>query len=528
MIRCKKLIISITIILVVTQFHVSSFASPLLSHDSVPQTYRFVDTVYPSVAMLKYQVDIFDTVTDGTPTSFVDLYNDAPGIFTFRGNGFREAPFVGHVDGRPDTVSVDWVFVTDYDGRPTQYGVWGGGTGWSGQPLYVCWPDSIMQRFRNDSPALTEDFSSEEVIVGSLASRIYFIDFVTGRKSRSPLLTGNTIKGTISLDPTLNGNLYAGQGIPCKSPFGALTFNLFKHERTHFFGRDRKAWRPWGAYDSSPLRVGDFLFRPSENGTLYKFLIVGDSLSLHSTLRFKKKSQWQAAGMEASLAYYQGRGFISDNHGNIVCFDLSTMQPIWCYDNHDDSDGSPVLAIEEGHPYLYTACEVDKQGAAGKCYFVKLDAEDGGLVWQQTFSCRRMVIEGKKFDGGQFATPLIGMGNCDGLIFTNIVTNDRPGVRGDFVALNRKDGSIRYRATLRHYAWSSPVALLNDEGEMFVFTADTKGRVYLIDGLSGKIMFDAKIGDNYESSPIIVDNHIVLGSRGRKIYKMKIESRNSR
>lgn len=495
--------------------------------DSVDNDFHFADTVYPSVGLLRYQVDIIDTLTDGMPESFVDLYNDAPGIFTFRGNGFREAPFIGHVEGRPDTVVVDWVFTTAYDGRPTNYGIWGGGTGWSGQPLYVCWPDSILQRFRDESPALTKSFSAEEIIVGSLASRIYFIDFATGDSSRRSLPTDNTIKGTISLDPTLKGNLYAGQGIPCKRPFGALTFNLFKHCRSHFFGQDRNAWRSWGAYDSSPLRVGNFLFRPSENGTLYKFLIDGDSLCLHSTLRFRKTTSKKAAGMEASLAFWQGRGFVSDNHGNILCFDLATMQPIWCYDNHDDSDGSPVLAIEEGHPYLYSACEVDKQGAKGKCYFVKLDAEDGSLVWQQTFSCRRAIHEGKTFDGGQFATPLKGVGNCDSLVFTNIVTNDKPGIKGDFVALSRKDGRIHYRKTLNHYAWSSPVALLNDDGEMFVFTADTKGRVYLIDALSGEILYDAKIGDNFESSPIVVDNHIVLGSRGRKIYRMSIISQTS-
>ena len=491
--------------------------------DSVDNDFHFADTVYPSVGLLRYQVDIIDTLTDGMPESFVDLYNDAPGIFTFRGNGFREASFVGYVTGRPDTVKVDWCFKTAYDGRSTDYGVWGGGTGWSGQPLYVHWPDSIAQCFRDMSPALTPKFSAEEIIVGSLASRIYFIDFITGDSSRRSLLTDNTIKGTISLDPTLNGNLYVGQGIPCTRPFGAMTFNLFKHKRTHFFAQDRKAWRGWGAYDSSPLRVGNFLYRPGENGTLYKFLIVGDSLRLHSTLRFKKPTAKKAAGMEASLAFYDNRGFISDNSGNILCFNLTTMQPIWCYDNHDDSDGSPVLALEDGRLYLYTACEVDKQGSKGKCYFVKLDAEDGSLVWQQTFMCSRSTQEGKAFDGGQFSTPLKGVGNCDSLIFTNIVTNDKPCIKGDFVAISRKDGRIHYRTRLKHYAWSSPVALLNDDGEMFVFTADTKGNVYIIDALSGEIIYSRRVGENFESSPIVVDNHIVLGSRGRKIYKMSIE-----
>lgn len=481
----------------------------------------FPDTSYASVGIIVYQVDLFDSLIDGMPTNLDDLYGAAPGIFTFRGSAFRDAPFVGHVQGRPDTVSVDWCFSTGYDGRVTDYGVWGGGTGWTGQPLYVCWPDSCMERFRSESTHLTRHFSSKELIVGSLASRVYFIDFETGDSSRHSIAVHNPIKGTVSLDPTLNGNLYVGQGIPASRPFGAMVVNLFQHKVTDFYPQDRKAWRGWGAYDSSPLRVGNFLFRPGENGTIYKYSVVGDSLKLHSTLKFKKKGR-NAAGMEASLAAYRNYGYISDNHGHVLCFNLATMQPVWCYDNHDDSDASPVLAIEEGHPFLYTGSEVDKQGA-GCCYVVKLDALTGALVWEQRFDAGRGMMGEKKFDGGLFATPLLGRGNCEDMLFINVVTNAKPGMKGDFVALNRKDGSVCYRIQQKRYAWSSPVALLNENNEMFVFTADVQGRVYLYDAKRGETLLCQQVGLNFEASPIVVDNHVVIGSRGRKIYRLTVK-----
>ena len=481
------------------------------------------DTVFPSVKNIVYRVDRYDMTTDGSVDGAPDLYAQVPGVALFRGSQRRDAPFYGTISGRPSRIVVDWVFRTGYDGRETKYGIWGGGTGWTGQPLFIHWPDSCMDRFKKSSQGLTRDFDRDEVIVGSLDAHVYFINYNTGKRSREPISVGNTIKGTPSLDPTLCGNLYVGQGIPCQSPFGAMTIDLNQHRISHFFPQDSKAWRGWNAYDSSPIRHGRFLFRPSENGTLYKFVIDGNRLRLHTTLRYRLAGRPRAAGMEASMSIYGNYGYVSDNHGNVLCVNLNTMQPVWHYWNHDDSDGSPVLAVEEGVPYLYTACEVDKQGKYGKCYFVKINALNGELVWQSTLVARRGEIEGKIFDGGMFATPLLGRGDCEGLVFSNIVTNDMPGMQGEFVAFHRANGLMAYRVPLQHYAWSSPVGLLNEQGDMFIFTADTQGRVYLIEAFTGKIVYTAQVGANFESSPIVVDNHVLLGSRGTSIFKMTIQ-----
>lgn len=481
------------------------------------------DTVFPSVKNLVYRVDRYDTETDGSVDGAEDLYAKVPGIAMFRGSQRRDAPFYGTVTGRPSHISVDWVFHTGYDGRQTKYGVWGGGTGWTGQPLFMRWPDSCMNRFKKTSKGLTREFDNEEIIVGSLDAHVYFINYKTGKRSREPIAVGNTIKGTPSLDPTLCGNLYVGHGIPCQSPFGALTIDLNQHKVSHTYPQDGKAWRGWNAYDSSPIRYGRFLFRPSENGTLYKFVVDGNRLRLHTTLRYKLPKKGTAAGIESSMSIYKNYGYMSDNHGNVLCVNLNTMQPVWHYWNHDDSDGSPVLAVEDGVPYIYTACEVDKQGEIGKCYLVKLNALNGRLVWQSTLAARRAHVGAQTFDGGMFGTALLGKGDCEELLFANIVTNDTPGMQGELVAFRRHDGLMAYRVPLQHYAWSSPVGLLNAQGDMFVFTADTRGRVYLIEGFTGKILCTAQVGSNFESSPIAVDNHIILGSRGTSIIKMSIQ-----
>ncbi len=332
------------------------------------------DTVYASARAVKYVIETVDTSASGELSSLADLYASAPGAFTFRKGPRRQADFGGTVSGTPSDFTVDWTFRTQEDYSETSVGSWGGGTGWTGQPLYVEWPDSILARMKA-AGAVEPDFSGKEIMVGSLFGSVYFMDFTTGRPSRKAIPVGNPIKGTISLDPTLNGNLYVGQGVPGKRPFGALAIDLFRNEQFHFTAEDPKAQRRWGAYDSSPLRVGQFLFRPGENGSFYKLLASAGSLKLHSVLRYTVDGM--APGIEASMSVYANYGFTADNRGNILAINLSTLRPVWLYRLGDDTDATPVLAVEDdGVPYLYVGCEIDLQDS-GSARFVKLNALDG-------------------------------------------------------------------------------------------------------------------------------------------------------
>ena len=112
--------------------------------------------------------------------------------------------------------------------------------------------------------------------------------------------------------------------------------------------------------------------------------------------------------------------------------------------------------------------------------------------------------------------------DCDGLIFSNFCVNDSI-VKGSLVAFNKADGSIAYRTNTNQYAWSSPIPFFNDRNEMFIFTGDCDGYVYLIKGKTGEIVASKRIGVNFESSPIVVDDKVILGSRGNKIYKIALE-----
>lgn len=476
------------------------------------------DTAYESVKLIKPTTLVFDTVSDPKINSFKDLYRTAPGVLAFRANTFRDGEMGGKVKGTPTKIVVDWNFETAYDGRATgsRQG-WGGGSGWNGQPVYIEWPDSLIKKWQA-AGTLSKDFSGKEIIVGSLSSNLYFIDFVTGKKSREPIYVSNPIKGSVTLDPTLNGNVYVGQGIPNERPFGALVVDLNSHSVTDIHKEDPKAPRQWGAYDSSPIRQGQFLFRPGENGTLYKFSIEPGKQNLHSSMSY---TTGRPLGMEASISIYKNYGYTADNDGFIVCTNLNTMKPVWVYDIGDDTDSTPMIEVENGVPYIYTGCEIDKNGR-GYSKFVKLNGLNGEVVWEKQFPGKRFDSGPKHFDGGFYASTLKGQGNSKGLIFINVVENLH-GQNGKFVAMDSKTGEVKYEIPLAYYAWSSPVGFLNEKNEMFILTGDCSGNMYLINAKEGKLIDKVHVGNNFESSPIVSGNSAVVGSRGQYIHKVSLQ-----
>lgn len=476
------------------------------------------DTAFESVRLIKATTRVIDTVTDPNIDSYKDLYRSAPGILAFRANTFRDGDMGGKVKGTPSKIKVDWNFETAYDGRATGSSQgWGGGSGWTGQPVYVEWPDSLVRKWR-DAGTLSSDFSGKEILVGSLSSNLYFIDFETGKKSREPIYVSNPIKGSVSLDPTLNGNVYVGHGIPNERPFGAIVVDLNTHSVTDVHKEDPKAPRQWGAYDSNSIRMGRFVFRPGENGTIYKFTVEPGGQRLHSAMSY---TSGRPLGIEASMSIYKNYGYTADNDGLIVCTNLNTMKPVWVFDLGDDTDSTPMIDVEDGVPYVYTGSEIDKNGR-GYAKYVKLNGLTGEPVWEIQVPGKRFDTGGKHFDGGFYASTLKGQGTSEGLLFINVVENLK-GQNGKFIAIDSKTGKIKYEIPLSHYAWSSPVGFLNEKNDMFVLTADCSGNMYLIDAKEGKLIDKVHIGNNFESSPVVSGNSAVVGSRGQSIYKVSVE-----
>ena len=192
----------------------SNTAADSLSADTVPApevpVEALPDTTYASADKVNARVTVIDTVTDPTVPPGSRLYELAEGnVLTFRNDPQRNAAFNGRVTGTPSDIVTDWTFTTQTDNRDTGVGHWGGGTGWTGQPLYVQWPDSCVKAFRAQG-VVNAGFDGKEIIFGSLASRLYFVNPQTGTHRR-----GQSHQGHALSRPHLQRKCLCGPGRPC-------------------------------------------------------------------------------------------------------------------------------------------------------------------------------------------------------------------------------------------------------------------------------------------------------------------------
>ena len=54
----------------------------------------------------------------------------------------------------------------------------------------------------------------------------------------------------------------------------------------------------------------------------------------------------------------------------------------------------------------------------------------------------------------------------------------------------------------------------NSDGKGYIIQCDSIGNMYLLDGITGKILDKINLGSNIESSPAVFEDYIVVGTRG--------------
>ncbi len=460
-------------------------------------------------------------------TGFSQNYsNDTLSVFCFRGNPNRTSPSRGYVSGRPIEIIDDWIYTTNYDTSKTKFGVWGGGSGWTGQPLIIHWNKEQKKKLHIADSTFCNDPNALEVIIGSLCGDIYFLNLATGTPTRTQLSIHNTIKGTVSVDPRKNGLLYVGQGIPNLGRMGAYVFDMFEEKEIyHIPGIDRFANRSWGAFDSNPLIDinSGTVFWPGENGLIYKFTIDSNK-NISAPLKFKyNHNKIFRLGIESSMSVQNQFGFIADNSGTIMCIDLIKMAPVWNVDNFDDSDASIVFDTDSiNHFSIYVGNEVDKRGPISESSFRKLNAVNGDEIWSISRKCYGSKINGKTNSGGILSTPVVGKHKGENIVYTIFSRVDSIN-KSELVAVDKKSGKELFSFFLDQYSWASPVDFYDKKGNIYLFFTDLIGNLYIIDGQTGELLAKKKTDLIIEASPVIINDRIVFASRGKSILSFKIK-----
>lgn len=456
-------------------------------------------------------------------TSFYNKYSNLEGILTFRGNNYRDSAAVGYIDNNCSKLEKLWSYRTGASS-------WGGGAGWTGQPLIVKWPKNLL-----NSMNIYEEFKKKEnfieVIQASLDGNVYFLDIDSGKCTREPIKIGNPIKGTPSIDPRGYPLLYVGDGIPENSSIGFNIFSLIDGKRLyHQPGIDKDAFRLWGAFDSSALFNEDRLVVGGENGLIYivdldtEYKIDEKIISINPKVnkyRYKLSEDTSRLGVENSLSAYKNLIYFSDNSGVIQCVDLNTLTPKWIYDSGDDTDASLTISIENEKPYIYTGNEVDIQGEKGISVLRKIDGFTGNVIWEKKYECFS-IIGDNAVNGGVLATNIIGKGNIkEYVIFSLARCKSFNG--GIIVALNKDTGKEIWSNELKNYMWSSPVDIYDKSGKAYLIQCDSSGNINLINGQSGILVNSINLGANIESSPAVFNNILVVASRNGTINAIKIK-----
>ncbi|MBR3247596.1 MAG: PQQ-binding-like beta-propeller repeat protein [Clostridiales bacterium] len=518
----------------------------------------------PSARRINQTVMVNRTIVEGEynrekPIYMTDpvFYGSVPGIFTYRGNNFRNCASFGYTNLYRGALTQRWEFNEVGKLLASTLNFEWSGVRWTGQPLVVEWPAATRQNMDMFDSA-KQQLTLTEVIVAALDGKVYFFNLQNGEPTREPIDVGASIKGTPALDPRGYPLLYVGQTDNNGGDiFGMYIYSLLDGSLLYSYdGSDDGAYRSnWNAFDSSPIinAETDTLIWPCENGIIYTFDLntayTGSSIHVSPVVTGYKymfdDNIGSHMGVESSIAVYGNYGYFMDNTMNLCCLDLNTLQMVWTKVLGDDSDVTPVIDEEDGIPYVYIGTEVDNQGGTGEycgaAYIYKINGLTGETVWQSSEPCYTFNGESSDSDqsGGCFGNPIIGKGKISNLVIFSFSMTNALASGNKLVAYDKDLGTVVWEYNMNIYSYSSPVDFYDSEGNAYIVICDSIGQVHLIDACA----IDAKdlrityiqtkrnlgqedetsSGICIEASPVIYKGMLVVGTTSGSIFGIAVE-----
>lgn len=463
-----------------------------------------------------------------------ERYTELEGIVTFRGDNFRSGAAYGTASVSSKTLTKVWSKSTS--GLSDSDGIYWSGSGWTGQPLIVKWPEATRKNISAMYDWAREKEGLVEVIYATLDGHVYFYELTSGEYTRDPLNLGFNYKGAGALDPRGYPILYVGSGVDSVNGRSRVkVVNLIDNSVMFEFGHNETfANRGWHMFDSSPLVSAetDQLIYPGENGILYiihlntKYNEQTGELSVDPDNIVKWKYNGVRSGsrywlgVESSAAIINNYIFLADNGGNLMCLDLNTLKLVWVQDVLDDTNCSPVVDIEDGHPYIYICTSFHygwRSYSTAEIPIFKIDAETGEIVWRTDYTCYTV----QDLSGGVQGTIAVGKNKLSDMIFVPVART--PGASsGTLAALKKDTGEVVWEKETSMYSWSSPVDFYDADGNGYLLYCNSGFNMFLIDGKTGEQLDYMNLGGNIEASPAMYGNYAVVGTRAMRTYCIQV------
>ncbi len=451
-------------------------------------------------------------------------YSPLQGITTFRGNNWRNGATYGTATVKNRTLTEKW-------NKPISALKWTG-CGWTGQPLVVRWDDAT-KTVMNMYPEKKSKAGLVEAIYATLDGHIYFYDIDDGSYTRDPLWVGMNFKGAGTLDPRGYPLMYVGSGDvrDGKAPrmyIISLIENKIIYEQS---GKDSLIPRKggWCAFDSAPLvhAQTDTLIWPGESGIIYTIKLntaydmnAGTiSVNPENTVKARYSTNLgRTLGFESSVVAVGEHLYVGDNGGMLFCINANTMKLVWAQNTRDDMNATPVFeSTSDGGGFLYSATSMEYGG--GNSYIYKINAATGEIVWERAYSG---IIYDKGVSGGILGSPMLGKAGSplEGMIVYPVgkIGNNT----GKLVALNTATGETIWEKQMGTYTWSSPCAVYANDGNAYIIICSAGGTMYLLDCKTGETLSQVTLGTTVESSPVVFENTVIVGTRGQRVFGIEI------
>jgi len=451
--------------------------------------------------------------------------NAVEGLLTFRGNPTHTYYGQGPVPATPEE---KWKYPdAPACGQSTDLGTtstWCG-NGWTGQPVIWERPDGVT-----------------ELMVGSYDHRFHFIDAATGTRTRSPINTGDIVKGTPTLDPDGFPLVYFGSrdnqlrvvALDRDDPVVLWSFEtpMPLCDQSTVSGHGTTCFGLWNDdWDAAPMIVNDLLMASGENSVFYiwklnrTYDVLGhvqiepELLVEVPTWNDQLFSDIQAGctvgvrcistSAESSPVVFEGRVYFGTSGGRVMGLDITNVAEtreapiVFDYWTGDDVDGSIVID-EEGMLYVPVEWKrfLDRGREVGQ--LIKLDPYTSGdpLVW----SWLSIPPTTPPSMGGLFSTPALG----DGVLY--VVSH-----RGYLSVVDRETGEELWAYLLTPGSWSSPVVI---DDRLITVGYDGAMRVWdITDPTEPGIVWTFKVGEGtIEATPAVWKNVIYIWNRDGYLY----------
>ncbi|MGI9016918.1 MAG: PQQ-binding-like beta-propeller repeat protein [Euzebya sp.] len=398
-----------------------------------------------------------------TPTVVPSPAEATPiGLMTFRGNATRTFYGTGPIGA---DASILWT----YPGRSLcsestvgeETKQWCG-SGWTGQP-------SVFERD-----------GRTWVVVGAYDRAVHFIDGDTGQAILPPFITGDIIKGSVSIDPDGYPIVYSGSR---DGQYRAIAFDGEEpRELWSMSAADATGPTLWNDdWDGSGLIIDGHLVVGGENSRLFVARLDrsydDDGRVSLSAEVISDVAGWDDellhdlgdhnVSIEGSVAIHEGVVYFANSGGLVQGWDLGSLtassrdpEQVFRWWMGDDVDASVVVDPETGD--LIVAAEWERHTARSR--------EVGQVVRLDPASPDQPVVWGMTDPAAQAGALVAGV-------------------------------------------WGTP-AIWRD----LVIVPTTSGMLFGLDALTGEVRWSLELGDHLWSSPVVVDDVLLQGTCGDGIH----------